>query len=96
MLICDVCLYGPEGETLCDRKNGMMYDLCVMSIMLHVLCFILSWAGRQNAMGRKAIYYGPEGDIYYGPEGDYIMGRKAICYGPEGDMLCDGPEGRRG
>ena len=83
MLICDVCLYGPEGETLRDRKNGMMYDLCVMCVMLYVLCFILLWAGRQNTMGRKAIYTGRKA-ICYGPEGDYITGRKAMLCGLKG------------
>ena len=43
-------------------------------------------------VGRKAKYYGPEGNliragrryIYYGPEGDYITGRKAMLCGPKG------------
>ena len=70
VLICDVCVYGPEGRTLCDREVGVMYELCVICIMLHVLCLYylgpegeILWAGRQSITGRKAIY---------------IMGRKAI------------------
>ena len=73
MLIYDVYLYGPEGETSCDRKNGMMYDLCVMCVMLHVLCLYCYGPEGDYVTGRKALLCGPKGP-----------GRKAMLCGPKG------------
>ena len=41
------------------------------------------------AVGRKAICYGPEGNMLWAGR-QYDMGRKALRYGPEGDMFWTG------
>ena len=57
-------------------------------VLLGYVCFYADMYA-YYAVGRKAICYGPEGNMLWAGR-HCVMGRKAICFRPEGR----GPEGR--
>ena len=67
----DMYVYtGRKAICYVTERSGMMYDICAMCARLNVLCVV-------NVMGRKAICYGPEGNMLRAGR-QYVMGRKAI------------------
>ena len=60
----DMYVYtGRKATCYVTERSGMIYDVCAMCVRLNGICVV-------SVMGRKAICYGPEGNM--------------LCDGPEG------------